>query len=289
MSANNSVLFDELGPRAKRRVLYASLATAAIAAVLLFIAINRLNDRGQFASELWEPFTLWVVQKGLLLALLKTIKAALVAMVFCIIIGALMALGRLASNRPIRWISGIYVEFFRAIPSYVLITFAFLGLPQFDINLSSFWAVIVGLTLYNSAMLAEIFRAGILSLDRGQKEAATALGLTYTQSMRYVIVPQAGRRMIPSIISQLVSLLKDTSLGAALTFVELLKTAQIYANYYGNLLQMLFVAAVMYMLVNLVLSKFAQRLEVRQRRRYKAAPLMVVGDSTNTGIGGATL
>jgi glutamate transport system permease protein len=128
-------------------------------------------------------------------------------------------------------------------------------------------------------MLAEIFRAGILSLDRGQSEAATAIGLGYWGSMRYVIVPQAGRRMIPGLISQLVALLKDTSLGAALTFVELLKTAQLYANYYGNLLQMLFVAAVIYMLVNLCLSRLARRLEVRQRRRYKASTIVVAGGS----------
>jgi glutamate transport system permease protein len=274
-----SVLFDELGPRGKRRVLYASIATVLVAAFLVYIAIDRLNDRNQFDRRFWEPFTYREVQIGLLRGLWKTIQAALVAMVFSVGIGAFMALGRLAQNRPARWIAGVYVEFFRAIPSLVLMTFAFLGLPQLGIDLSSFWAVVVGLTLYNSAMLAEIFRAGILSLDRGQKEAATALGLRYGQSMRYVIVPQAGRRMIPGIISQLVALLKDTSLGAALTFVELLKTAQIYANFYGNLLQMLFVAAVIYMLVNLCLNQLARRLEVRQRRRYKAGPIAITGGS----------
>jgi glutamate transport system permease protein len=284
MTADNSVLFDELGPRAKRRVRYASIVTILATAVLLYIAIDRLNDKGQFAQAFWEPFTLWAVQKGLLLGLWQTMKAATVAMLACILLGAILALGRLARNRPVRWLAGIYVEFFRAIPSLVLITFAFLGLPQFGVNLSSFWAVILGLTLYNSAMLAEIFRAGILSLDRGQKEAATALGLSYGQSMRYVIVPQAGRRMVPGIISQLVALLKDTSLGAALTFVELMKTAQIYANYYGNLLQMLFVASIMYMIVNFVLSSLARRLEVRQRRRYKAAPVMVAGNAEGSDL-----
>lgn len=276
---NSPVLFDELGPRARRRITYASVVTLLAAALLLFIALKRLHDKAQFATELWHPFTIWAVQKGLLLGLWNTMKAATVAMIASIAIGTVMALSRLAHNRPTRWISGIYVEFFRAIPSYVLIAFAFLGLPQFHMQLSSFWAVVLGLGLYNSAMLAEIFRAGILSLDRGQGEAATALGLSYWRSMRYVIVPQAGRRMIPGIISQLVALLKDTSLGAALTFVELLKTAQIDANYYGNLLQMLFVAALMYMTVNLCLSRLARRLEVRQRRRYKASPLVVAGGS----------
>jgi glutamate transport system permease protein len=275
----STVLFDELGPRAKQRVRIASVISIVIAAFLIYVAINRLNDKNQFDSAYWDPFTTWTVWRGLLKGLLKTIEAALVAMITCIVLGALMALGRLAQNRPIRWTCGIYVEFFRAIPSLVLITFAFLGLPQLGLDLSAFWSVVLGLTLYNSAMLAEIFRAGILSLDRGQKEAATALGLSYWQSMYYVIVPQAGRRMIPGIISQLVALLKDTSLGAALTFVELLKTAQIYGNYYGNTLQMLFVGALLYMIVNLCLSQLARRLEVRQRRRYKAAPVAITGGS----------
>lgn len=279
MSQSTAALFDELGPRGRRRVRILSLVTVVVAIVLFGLAMTRLADRGQFGPALWEPFTIWAVQKGLVLALWQTMKAALVAMAASIAIGSVMALGRLAKNRPVRWLAGLYVEFFRAIPSYVLITFAFLGLPQFHIQLTSFWAVVVGLTLYNGAMLAEIFRAGILSLDRGQGEAATALGLSYWRSMRYVIVPQAARRMVPGIISQLVALLKDTSLGAALTFVELLKTAQIYANYYGNLLQMLFVAAVVYMGVNLLLSRLARRLEWRQRRRYSARPLSVAGGS----------
>lgn len=279
MSQPSAVLFDELGPRARRRVWYASIVTIIAAAFFLYLALRRLNDRNQFESDLWEPLTTWPVIRGLLKGLWLTVKAALAAMVACVFLGAVMALGRLARNRPVRWLAGIYVEFFRAIPSYVLIAFSFLGLPQLHVQLSSFWAVVLGLMLYNSAMLAEIFRAGILSLDRGQSEAATALGLGYWSAMRYVIVPQAGRRMIPGIISQLVALLKDTSLGAALTLVELLKTAQIYANYYGNLLQMLFVAALIYMMVNLLLSRLARRLEVRQRRRYKAAPFAVVGGS----------
>lgn len=275
----STVLFDELGPRGKRNVRIASVVTILAAIFLLYVAIHRLNQKGQFEEQLWDPFTTWPVWRGLLKGLLKTIEAAIVAMFASMVIAAFMALGRLAQNRPIRWLAGIYVELFRAIPSLVLITFAFLGLPQYGVDLSAFWSVVLGLTLYNSAMIAEIFRAGILSLDRGQKEAATALGLNYWQSMAYVIVPQAGRRMVPGIISQLVALLKDTSLGAALTFVELLKTAQTYANFYGNLLQMLFVAAVMYMVVNFCLSQLARRLEVRQRRRFKAGPVAVTGGS----------
>lgn len=276
---STSVLFDDLGPRGRRQVHIASVAAVVVIAYGLWVAIGRLSDKGQFAANLWDPLTTWPVQKGLLIALGRTIKAAALSMSLAILVGALMALGRLAKNRPLRWICGVYVELFRAIPIYVMISFAFLGLHQYDIELSAFWSLVLGLSLYNSAMLAEIFRAGILSLDRGQSEASLALGMTYWQSMMIVIIPQAARRMVPGILSQLVALLKDTSLGGALTYLEVLKTAGIYATYYGNQLQMLVVAALMYMSVNLVLSAFARRLEVRQRRRYKASAIQVAGGS----------
>ncbi len=278
MSAQ-SVLFDDLGPRGRRMTRIVSILAIGVVAALVGIATNRLADKGVFAEEMWQPFTIWTTYSGLFRAFGRILQAAAFAMVVACLVGALMALARLARNRPLRWISGIYVELFRAIPVYVLITFAFFGLPQFHVQLPAYWSLVLGLSLYNSAMLAEIFRAGILSLDRGQTEAATALGMTYWQSMLQVVVPQAARRMIPGLISQLVALLKDTSLGGALTYFEVLKQSQIIANFYGNLLPMLFAAAVIYMSVNMVLSAIARKLEVRQRRRYKAAPIQVTGGS----------
>lgn len=273
----SSVLFDDLGPRGRRMTHIVSGVVFAIVAFLLFVAYQRLAEKDFFDSQFWEPLTDWPIQRGLLEALLRTIKAALFAMLVSVLVGALMALGRLARNRPVRWLAGIYVELFRAIPVYVLITFSFTGLPQFNMQLSGYWALVLGLSLYNSAMLAEIFRAGILSLDRGQSEASTALGMTYWASMRLIIIPQAARRMIPGIISQLVSLLKDTSLGGALTYIEVLRYSQATGNFYGNVLQMLVVASLIYMSVNMVLSALARKLEVRQRRRYKADPIKVTG------------
>jgi glutamate transport system permease protein len=135
----------------------------------------------------------------------------------------------------------------------------------------------VALVAYNGAVLGEIFRAGILSLDRGQSEAASALGLTYWQSMGRVIVPQAARRMIPAIVSQLVTLLKDTSLGTVVNYDELLRRSRDTGTFYGNTLQVLTEAAVIYIIVNFTLSRIARRLEVRQRRKYKAGAITVTG------------
>ena len=123
-------------------------------------------------------------------------------------------------------------------------------------------------------MLGEIFRAGILSLDRGQTEAAYAVGLGYWQAMRLVVVPQAVRRMIPAIVSQLVTLLKDTSLGFVITYEELLRRSRITGEFFNNPLQATVFVALVYIAVNLTLSRVARRLEVRQRRRLGAGRIV---------------
>jgi glutamate transport system permease protein len=193
------------------------------------------------------------------------------------VIGAVMALARLARSWPLRWLGATYVEFFRGMPIFLLVLFSALGLPRYGVRLSLFWYLALGLIVYNGAVLGEIFRAGILSLDRGQSEAAYAIGLGYWQAMLLVVIPQAARRMVPAIVSQLVTLLKDTSLGSVIAFEELLRRGRISGEFYQNTLQTLFVVALMYIVVNFSLSQVARRLEVRQRRRYQASEIAVTG------------
>ena len=266
-------------------MVIASIVASVAILLLLFTAYVRLEDNGQFEAAKWRPFRLWAVHKFFLLGLVNTVKVALTAMVIAIAIGALMALGRLARNPPIRWLSGLYVEFFRGLPLYLLLLFCWLGLPSLDqgpletgdLKLDTFWVLVAGLSIYNSSVLAEIFRAGILSLERGQSEASYAIGLGYWRTMRYVVVPQAVRRMVPAIISQLVTLLKDSSLGILIGYEELLRRSRINYDFYQNPLQSLAYAAVLYIIVNATLSKVATRLEARQRRRYAAGSITVTG------------
>jgi glutamate transport system permease protein len=192
-------------------------------------------------------------------------------MVLAMTVGAVFALGRLARTAPVRWLATTYIEIFRAMPVLLLILFSYAGLPILGVHIEPFTALVLGLTLYNGAVLAEIFRAGILSLDRGQSEAAYAIGLTYGQAMRFVVVPQAFRRMIPSLISQLVTLLKDTSYGYIVTYEELLRKGKGLGEQDTNWLISGYVAVLLiYVVVNFALSRLAARLEVRQRRRYGA-------------------
>jgi len=271
------VLADALGPRGRRQARIASVVAILAIAAVVVVAFGRLRDRGQLEAELWEPFTQWSVLKFLLGGLANTAKVAALAMAGALAVGALMALARLARTRILRILATIYVEFFRGVPLYLLIVFCAFGLPPSGIDVSLFQALVLGLVLYNSAILGEVFRAGILSLDRGQSEAAYTLGLSYWQTMRMVVIPQAVRRMVPAVVSQLVTLTKDTSLGVVITFEEFLRRSQVSADFFDNYLPATILAAAVYIVINYTLGQIARRLEVRQRRRYQAGSIQVSG------------
>ncbi|MGI8776941.1 MAG: amino acid ABC transporter permease [Acidimicrobiales bacterium] len=275
--ATPNFLGDELGPGGRRRVLEVTAASLVVIVAVVVVATMRFADKGQLRAALWRPLTQWSVVRFLLGGFVNTIKAAAVAMVLAMIIGAVMALARLDGHRAVQWPAGGYVEFFRALPLLLLIFFSFVALPPMGVHPSAFQALVVGLAIYNGAVLGEIFRAGILSLDRGQGEAASAVGLTHRQSMTAVILPQAARRMAPAIVSQLITLLKDTALGVVIGYDDALRRADNIGSFYNNRLQAYLFVAVCYIAVNLVLSRISHRLEVRQQRRLGAAPIEVVG------------
>jgi glutamate transport system permease protein len=269
-----AVLYDVAGPRARRRVLIGSVLSVIVFLGLLAVAVGRLADKQQFRGNRWswtQDAGIWrFIGEGLLL----TIRAAVVAMALAMALGAVLALARLSRTAPLRWAATTFIEVFRALPVLLLILFGYVGLPILGINIEPFTALVMGLSLYNGAVLAEIFRAGILSLDRGQSESAYSIGLTYGQAMRLVVVPQAFRRMIPSLISQLVTLLKDTSYGYIVTYEELLRKGRGLGEQDTNwLISGYVVVLLIYVAVNFALSRLAKRLEVRQRRRYGAGQI----------------
>lgn len=271
------VLTEELGPRGQRRVQIATWISMALIAIFVVWVILRFQSRGEFAPELYEQFVDFDGEwpQFLISGLGFTIRAAITAMVFATIVGFVMALGRLSQNRAVRWAARAYVEAFRAVPVLLFIIFAFLGLQALGLNwITPFWGLVIGLTAYNSAVLAEIFRAGVLSLDRGQTEAAVAIGLTYWKSMRLIILPQAVRRMTPAIVAQLATLTKDTSLGFVIGYFEIMRRAQVLGQRSpNNLLQAFVFVGLIYFIIIYLLSRVARRLELRQRRRYGAGKM----------------
>jgi glutamate transport system permease protein len=275
MTGRGVVLGDDLGPRGRRHANFASAVTVVVLVALVLVAWRRLADKGELAGQKWKFLANARVRGFLLGGLAATLKAAIAGMVLALVVGGVLALGRIAPQRPFRWLSGVLVQFFRAVPLLTLILFVSLSFPKWGLHLSALWYLVIALVAYNSAVLAEVFRAGILSLPRGQSEAAYSLGMSWWQTMLLVVLPQAVRRMIPAIVSQLVTLLKDTSLGLVIPYEELLRRGQITGESFklnSPLLQALFVVACMYWAVCFTLSRIARRLEVRQRRRFGGKP-----------------
>lgn len=274
----SAVLYDELGPRGRRRVRIASLVAYALLALLAVAVLQKLADKGQLEGRRWANLGNPDLLKFLGKALLNNVKAALIALVLALALAVVLALGRLSRAWPVRWVAGFVVETFRGLPQLLFILGAALALPKYGFELSQLAYVVVGLTLYQGAVLAEIFRAGILSLDKGQSEAAYAVGLTYRQTMGLVVVPQAVRRMLPSIVSQLVTLFKDTSLGYAIAYEEMVRNSRIATQSFPeSLLQIALLVAAVFIVINIGLSRAARWLEGRQQRRYGGSAATVTG------------
>jgi glutamate transport system permease protein len=290
------VLFDLPGPKARARIRIATVIGTVLVVALVAFVLFRLGRNGQLDPQRWsvlfDPAS--GVPQALGKALLRTLKVAAVAMVFATVLGLLLAVGRLSDHRAVRIVVTTIIEFFRAIPLLVVIFALYFVLPSFGIRLSTYAALTIGLVLYNMAVLAEIFRAGILSVDRGQSEAAYGIGLRKAQVMRLVLLPQAVRRMLPVLVAQLVVLLKDSSLGFIIGYFELLRQARSLVEFFtprfGDeyTFQLYVAAGLIYIIVNVLLSQLAKYIERRSRRSPKTAATTAVALPDTPSVTGQT-
>ncbi|CAM5663345.1 amino acid ABC transporter permease [Streptomyces spiroverticillatus] len=263
----STALYDIPGPKTQRRHLMYGIASTVLLLGLVGWVVYLLFHTDQFTAAKWTPFQYKGIQELLLRGLANTLKAFAYAAVLSLALGALLAVGRLSEHRPLRWIAGLCVEFFRAMPVLVMIFFIFVALKVQPLP-----ALVAGLTLYNGSVLAEVFRTGVNSVDRGQREAAYALGMRKTQVMTHVLVPQAVRAMLPTIISQLVVALKDTSLGYLITYEEFLHAGKLIASnldYDLPFIPVVLVISPIYIGMCMLLSWFANWVARRQRRNPK--------------------
>ncbi|GAA4321355.1 amino acid ABC transporter permease [Streptomyces venetus] len=295
----SSVLYDAQGPRAKRRNVVLTVIFLVAVAALLWWVYKALKDKGQLEWALWEPFFSGTEAWSTYIwpGLQNTLKAAALAVIIALPLGAVLGIARLSDHAWVRAPASIVVEFFRSIPVLVLMIFGLALFAQYT-NVSSddrpLYAVVTGLVLYNASVLAEIVRAGILSLPKGQSEAAMAIGLRKGQLMRLILLPQAVTAMLPAIVSQLVVIVKDTALGGAvLTYSELLSSANTMSGYYGaNVIASFTVVAVIFIALNFALTSFASWLERRLRRAKKSTGAVVgandaqIAGTAGTGGGG---
>ncbi|GAA4737915.1 amino acid ABC transporter permease [Modestobacter marinus] len=287
------VLFDVQGPRARARARVGTAIGAVLVLAVIGFVLLRLGGNGQLEPERWailfDPAS--GVPQALGRALLRTLQVAVVAMVFATLLGLLLAVGRLSDHRWIRVPVSTVIEFFRAIPLLVVIFALYFVLPKYGVRLSTFTALTGGLVLYNMAVLAEIFRAGILSIDKGQREAGFGLGLRKSQVMTLILLPQATRRMLPVLVAQLVVLLKDTSLGFIISYLELLRQARGLVEFFNfqfgdrYSFQLYAAAGLIYILINVVLSMVARYTERRTNRAGRKAVTAAPADQMGAGAG----
>ena len=252
-----------------------------------------------FAPDRWE----WLFSGRSFRFLLEgfgiNLSIAATAMIFSLILGLLLALARIAKSPILNKPAGIWIDIWRNLPLIFIILYLFLGLPKGFKNAYQDWApdflpeafqtpailaAILGLTLYNSAVIAEIMRAGIQSLEKGQGEAAAALGLPYWKSMRLIILPQGLRRMVPATVSQLITLNKDTTLVSIISIQEVMRNGRILGSCQPftcgvevPILQVFIVVGMMFVLVNYGLSRLSRRLEIKQRQKTGAEVKTVTG------------
>lgn len=273
---STSVLFDAPGPRAKALTRWFN-----IGAIILFIAfiayvLSVMGAKGQLEGEKWaDLFTAKAWGAYYLPGLLATLQAAGLSVITSIAFGLIFGMARLAQNRVVRAAGTVVVEFFRAVPVLMMMIFFWLFLGRFGgINPTQlpFIAVVLGLTLYNGSVIAELLRSGVKQLPRGQGEAGLAIGLTPGQTLRTILMPQAINAMMPSMLSQFVVILKDTALGYIISYPELLASARRIGSGDGNVLQTLLLAAVLFIIVNFTLTAAATWLSGFLSSRTSAAP-----------------
>ncbi|MBM7507525.1 amino acid ABC transporter permease [Nocardioides salarius] len=278
--SQTSVLYDAPGPRAVRRARIGTVVAILVFLALATLVVLRLADRGQFDAELWNPWInpsddtfsqVWtLVRRGLV----ATLVAAALSIALSLAVGVLLGVARMMLGRGWRVPVVAWIELFRGLPVVVTIVFVWRAMVEIGIDVGplpgepALWYLVIGLTLYNSVIIAEILRAGVSSLPSGQREAALAVGLTNGQAMRTILLPQAFRVMLPALISQLVVVLKDTSLVAVigLGYLELLSRGRQISQNLDNPIQTLLIIGAIYIVINYGLSKLAEYVERRMGR-----------------------
>lgn len=265
-----NVLYDVPGPRARARNTILNVVGLVVFLGLAWFVYDKFDETGQWAGEKWEPFIQGDTWTNFLLpGIGNTLKAAAVAGALAMVFGFVFAVGRMSENKAIAWASATVVEFFRSVPLLILMIFLWLApTALFDADANVFMAVVVALMLYNGSVIAEVIRAGVQALPRGQREAGLSVGLTGGQTMRAIQLPQAVRSMLPAIIAQTVVLLKDSALGFYIGYAELLRQGNFLASNsgVGNIVPTLIVIASIFIAINVTLGALANWIERRTRR-----------------------
>ena len=243
-------LYEAPGPKTRRATIIGTIIALVLVSVGLALIVRQFWVTGQLDAKYWSFFTKPTTWTYLGSGLVGTFKVALTAGVMALALGLVLMLGRTSGIRPLEIVSRIIIDFFRGVPSLLLIYFFFLVIPQYGIKLSSFWMITLPVALAASGVLAEVFRAGVNAVPKGQIEAAMSIGLMPGKIMFKIILPQALKIVIPSLVSQLVVVVKDTTVAYVVSYPDLLQNARVLITSYDALVSTYFVVAIIYILIN---------------------------------------
>ena len=253
-------LYEEPGPRTRRRLLIGTAVSALVAFALLALIVRQFYVTGQLQWRYWYFFlqaSTWIY---LLQGFVGTAQVALTAGAIALALGFVLMLGRTSGIRLLEWFCRVFIDFFRGVPSLLLIYFFFLVVPQYGIKMPAFWMLALPVALAASGVLAEVLRAGVNAVPRGQVEAALSLGMRPLRVMIRIVLPQAIRYVIPSLISQLVVVVKDTTVAYVVSFPDLMQNARVLVTNYDSLVSVYLVIAVVYILINYAINQASVQL-----------------------------
>lgn len=260
-------LYEPPGPRTRRLIAVGTGVCSVLVVALLALVVRQFYLTGQLAPRYWSFLLEWPTWRFLLMGFVGTVEVALTAGAIALVLGMLLMLGRVSGVRLLSVLCRVVTDFFRGVPSLLLIYFFFLVVPQYGIRMPSFWMLTLPVALAASGVLAEVFRAGVNAVPKGQVEAALSIGLTRGKTMRRIVLPQAVRYVIPSLIAQLVVVVKDTTVAYVVSYPDLMQNARVLITNYDALVSMYFTVAVVYILLNFAINKLsaviAERLGVK--------------------------
>ena len=250
-----TALYEAPGPRTRRRIAIGTAVSAVLLALLVALVVRQFYVTGQLAPRYWSFLLEWPTWRFLLQGFVGTVEVALTAGAIALVLGLALMLGRTSGIAPLSAACRVVTDFFRGVPSLLLIYFFFLVVPQYGIQMPAFWMLTLPVALAASGVLAEVFRAGVNAVPKGQVEAAYSIGLSRWKTMGLIVLPQAIRYVIPSLIAQLVVVVKDTTVAYVVSYPDLMQNARVLITNYDALLSMYLVVAVIYILINFAINK----------------------------------
>lgn len=252
-----SVLYEKPGPKTVRVIKLVTAVSLILLAILLFAIVRRFYVTGQLDAKYWSFFLRYTTWRFLGLGLLGTVEAAAVGGLLALLVGFLLMIARISRFKVLNYVAVAVIEFTRGVPTLLFIYFFFLVIPQFGIKMAPLWKIVFPVALSACGIVAEVLRSGVNAVPKGQREAATSLGLSERSTFLKIIFPQAIRYVIPALIAELVIVLKDTTFAYVVSFPDLMQNAKVLISNYDALLSVYLVVAVIYVIINYLLNRLS--------------------------------